>query len=386
MLREFIVGGPKVQDARSDIQELGSKPHRSKRQEKDLANARQITRRHFNQLVFVKLPLLAGSAAVLGALGKYGSDNLLTGEDSSEESVDTWRARSASERIKYILEHGFAHKPYPNGLDPVHEQAFAIAQNYCSEVQCRFSSDKIAESVRILDGDNFVNEAIKANKIDPRDIADVKLRQSELQLNGTPDVLVNTYSMQAVVSMYRSKYPGLSERLGADLEAKVYENMFYHAFSHVNASETETSIPQVVLRVRGEEIAISSMHGFKLRGKLKNGEDFFLNGGNEAATELTGLHLTTGASEEISEPRYLGGVQLLRRLNVAAGINEDTFVSEYIGNGAENILDRWREIRKDRPGSNITPALEVYGMIGMYVQGFITQVEAKSVVDQYIAQ
>lgn len=303
-----------------------------------------------------------------------------------EEKSQSWESLTPSARIKLIEERGFNRKAYEKNLDPKNELVLAVAQFYCQQTQCLRSPEEMAKNVKFLDTFQFVNEFEKeeGRPLTPAERDDARNKRAEITTQDRR-VLFNVPLVEQLIEGYRLYNPALVARLGeADLEAKIYGSILFHAFTHANAARRQWQFDGFSTRIGDVGINFDKMRGFQFEGRRENGQSFVIGGADEAMTELTARVIGERVSPYISfADRYGDGMDLIAQICRTAGISGAEFIRYNNELPQEQLLNKWGAL-KDPANPDQKGAILALASIGLYVDGILSIEDAQKAIGQYL--
>lgn len=305
---------------------------------------------------------------------EQNATNLLTWE--------RWYSLSPLEKVKYLNSHGLNKNNYQEltGFDPLQELTGSTARVYCNETICTVNPEEMAQNVYFVDPDTFIREVEQESKI--------KLSSQELEMHrkhtlevATRDgkVFMNVRNIQ-LASENLKKAPRLPESLiGINIEAKTYESVLMHAFTHTNSIEEIREINPIRLNLWGEIVRFTEIDGFTFKGVGKtDGENYYINGANEAFTEYVAQYLVTknkGVYVTFAAP-YGEGAMLMKEINTRANISGENFIKYNNQLTIDTLLEKWGVIvNPNNPDKDA--ATKALMSIGLYVNGITSLSDAR---------
>lgn len=322
-------------------------------------------------------------------LGAGTATSLIIGCGDEEKGKD-WKTLSPAERIKTLENRGLGKEAYRDlgNLDPYRELPLAVAEFYCSQTRCLRSPSEMAKNVFFVDSNQFlaVFEKDVGRTLSREEAEDVKTDKLETTTVGR-QIFFNLPLLNDQFLGYRTHNPALVrefEGRGINLEAKVFDSILFHAYTHANSSRREFEFDPFSLSIKGSFIKFGKMKGFAFEGKNESGGSFFINGSDEAATELTARLIGARVSPYlISSDRYGEGMQLIADICVKASIPEEEFIRYNNELPIEQLLARWGAL-KNPTNPDKKAAILTLAAIGLYVDGFTTLEGAQNAIQEFL--
>jgi hypothetical protein len=364
---EVVRGTPQERAARETVKKSnGVRPSRPLSEKQAFDMALPLSRRLHRR----RMLTLAGSALGTVLLGGAGFVAYEQSQPSSLEKLENELTTPISEE----------------DLQGITSE---VAAFYTERTWCRLSAEEMAKRVTFSNFDDFFSalqtEAGRSMSSEER----IKERHERLEIT-TADgrVFFNMDLFNEVVSklLIQNKIAEASSKENLT-RLDLVQSVLFHAFSHVNEENTDIEFEPFSLQIPGKDglITFDTISGYTISGKDKNGKTQYISGTEEAITERTAIIIGSGMGKGYLSigGGYAEGADMIARINQAANISDEEFLS-YV-NGKQQKEEYLRRIStlRDPSGTDIKPAILALSVVGLAVNGVIKPEEANQQIFQY---
>lgn len=393
---EFWRGTPEEVQAQATIAELDGKRARSRRltpsqkraYESSSILAKRLSRRRF---LFVAggAGAATASAAVFGVTKLWSQEEqageITTPEEASLltveapiESLDTWRALPAKERLNKLWN---TKSPEVAGLNPIAETVLASAQFYTENNPSRFTADELVSRTKIIETNSQYVDIMLANgNLDFANMTREEVEETIL-LYGSSGFTseLNNEVFLSKAGIEKSVQEGLQaspefaqEAEKSDVTLKMISYSLLHEYGHVNEDTQRRTLQKPVNSIIDPSVNVIAMVGLNIEmDQVFNPGQVTILPADEFLIDTRAFQLCEDAGNNIVlyiNNSYAFARIQVEELNRAANISGDELAKYITGElSILNLLQRWGSVVSlvdDSDEQKFERAVNVYTILG----------------------
>lgn len=343
-----------------------------------------MVERFWDRRLINRRQLLKGTVWTLGGLTAAVAFGC---EETPKLTRERWEVLPAVEKIKTLEARGLDPAKYEiKVFNPRQELTGAVVAFYCEQTKCLRSPQEMAANVSVLDSEKFLQELEKdeGRVLPPQEREDKRVNLLE-KTTISDQVLLNWPAVETYVRNLPIRQPEIRGQVApADLKTVVVKSLLFHAFTHANAVERVFEFEPFSIEIGpAGSIDFNAMRGFRFEVE-QNGRRGFINGANEAFTELVARQI--GLKTVIyltANERYARGANLLAEMTTRAGLGPTELIRYNNELPLEQLLGKLGRL-KNPTNPDQDAAVLALSALALYVDGLFSFDNAKGLIEKFL--